>query len=225
MKTHRFFVTEKLKEHELFRSEDVDLVHQLRDVFRMKKGDNIMLFDGTGYEFPATITLLTRKEIECHVAQGTRKEDKGSGAHVFISIIKKDNFELACEKATELGVTTITPIVADRSQYKSIRHDRLEKVVREAAEQCGRVTVPEITLELPLEVALEEHPDIVVLDMKGTTDGLQDASKLCVGPEGGWSERERALFEQKGVTVCSLPFNTLRAETAVIVSVSLSVLY
>lgn len=220
MKIHRFFTPEHIQAHSTFRSEDGDFIHQLKDVFRMKRGEKVVLFDGTGYEYEATIELLTKKEAMFLVGEGIEKEDKGSGAHLFLSIIKKDNFELAIEKATELGVTTITPVIAERSQYKSIRQDRLQKIIKEAAEQCGRVTLPNITPELSLEETLEQYPDITVLDIDGQ-EGEIGTKNILVGPEGGWSDKERALFEERSVAIKSLPFNTLRAETAVIAAIAL----
>jgi len=218
MKIHRFFITESIQPHSAFRSEEKGLVHQLRDVFRMKKGDSVLLFDGTGYEFEAELELVTRKEAVFTIGQGEIKEQKGTGAHLFLSIIKKDKFELAIEKATELGVEKITPIIAERSQYKSIRPERLQRVITEAAEQCGRVTIPELTPELTLEVALEQYSDMVVLDMDGE-EGVV-GKNILIGPEGGWSEKEREMFKQKEVSLVSLPFDTLRAETAVVAVLS-----
>lgn len=215
MKIHRFFINEQMSENSTFRSEDSDLIHQLRDVFRMKKGDVVALFNGSGYEYEADIELLTKKEVVFLVKEEKEKVEKGAvNAHIFISIIKKDKLELALEKATELGVGKITPIIAERSQYKKVRHDRLHKVVREAAEQCGRVTLPELTPELTLEQALDQYPNMTVLDMDGE-EGAVETNYILVGPEGGWSEKERGLFKEKNVSVRSLPFNTLRAETAV----------
>lgn len=235
MKTHRFFVTEDIKENTLFRSEDTDLVHQLRDVFRMKKDDSIVLFDGSGYEFPATITLLTKKEVECQVGEGIQKEDKGSGVHLYMSIIKKDKLELVYEKATELGVASITPVIAERSQYDKVRLDRLGKIVREAAEQCGRVTLPELHDATPLTEILSNNSDMTVLDMapvrtggseeptsNGVQNDLRGVTKILVGPEGGWSDAERQLFKEKGMNICSLPFDTLRAETAAVTGLVLA---
>lgn len=221
MKVHRFYIKEKIQENASFTSTDERLVHQLRDVFRMKKGDRVILFDDSKCEFFASVNTLTRKEVVFDVEDGVVKEEKHKReVYLCLSIIKKDNFELAIEKAVELGVTRITPVVADRSQYKEIRLDRLEKIVIEAVEQSGRVSVPHLEKEKTVSEIIEEHPDVIVLDMDGS-EHLSVSQKsevtILVGPEGGWSETEREMFLQKNIQIVSLPFDTLRAETAAIV--------
>lgn len=200
---HRFFVDEIKK-----RYEDKELIHQLKDVFRMEKGSEIILFCGDGFEHEAKIELLSKKEVVLQIGEKTIKEEK-AGLHLYISIIKKDKFELAISKAVELGVSSITPVKADRSQYDEINIERLNKIIKEAAEQSGRVTIP----KLNNVIKVDDVPDVIVLDVEG--ESIKNVLKLdsiLVGPEGGWSDREKEMFDK----TYSLPTNTLRAETAVI---------
>ncbi len=226
MRHHRFYIKEKIQGNASFTSTDERLVHQLRDVFRMKKGDRAILFDDSKCEFFASVNTLTRKEVVFDVEEGEVKEEKHKReVHLCLSIIKKDNFELAIEKAVELGVASITPVVADRSQYKEVRLDRLEKIVIEAVEQSGRVSVPHIDKEKTVSEIIEKYPDVIVLDMDGVEQfsvSQKSEVTILVGPEGGWSDAEREMFAQKNIQIVSLPFNTLRAETAVIVAGALA---
>jgi 16S rRNA (uracil1498-N3)-methyltransferase len=102
--------------------------------------------------------------------------------------------------------------------------ERLQKIAIEASEQCGRIDVPEIKTEESLESLIDssEYDKKVVMDMGG--EKLQNVSRekilLFIGPEGGWSDDERNMFKNKGVTVASIGENVLRAETAAIVGVS-----
>ena len=141
--------------------------------------------------------------------------------HLYLSLIKKDKFELAIEKATELGVSSITPVIAERSQYKQVREDRLKKIVKEATEQSGRTTLPKISPTETVEEVVVKHQDVLVLHMDGTPlseISIGEDVSMLIGPEGGWSEKELELFKEKNVQVVSLPFGVLRAETAAIVA-------
>ena len=225
MKTHRFYTQEKIIQESQHKSVDAGLVHQLRDVFRMRNGEEVILFDGTGFEFPAIIELITRKEVVFDVGKGNKGKDKtDKDVHLFMSIIKKDNLELVLEKATELGVASVTPVIAERSQYKQVREDRLKKIVKEAGEQSGRTTLPEVRPLKTVGEVIAEHQDVLVLHMGGSPISeisIGEDVRVLIGPEGGWSERELELFKKKDIKIVSLPFKTLRAETAVIAGLAL----
>ena len=222
MKIHRFFIEENIKQTKNFRTEDKELIHQLRDVFRLGKGDKVNFFDGTGYEYLSEIEMLAKKGGSFVILEKTRREERESRKiHLYLAIIKKDKIELAIEKATELGVASITPVIAERSQYKQVREDRLKKLVKEAAEHSGRTTLPEVRLLETVEEVIARHQDVLVLHIDGTPfSEVSFGKEVCVliGPEGGWSEKELELFKEKNIRVVSLPFGTLRAETAAIVA-------
>ena len=90
MKIHRFYIEEEIKENTQFKSVDIDLIHQLRDVFRMKKGESVILFNQNSFEFSADIELLTRREVIFNVSAGEYKPEKSKKKiHLFISIINE----------------------------------------------------------------------------------------------------------------------------------------
>jgi 16S rRNA (uracil1498-N3)-methyltransferase len=144
--------------------------------------------------------------------------------HLYMSLIKKDLFELVVEKVTELGVKSITPILTDRTQGKNLNMERLNKIAIEASEQCGRGNIPIIKPVTDLENALSSiEGEIIVCDKSGSVLSDQPINlstiNLLIGPEGGWTDEERKLFSSKGAKFISLGDTILRAETAGIVGV------
>ncbi len=207
---------------------DSSLRHQLSRVFRMNVGDELLLCDGNNQEARVRITTITKKEVVVEVLE------RYQAPHVlqrkivlYLSIIKHDHVDLVVEKATELGVMTIVPVVSARTIKKSVRIDRLQSIVREAAEQCGRGTVPSVEPVVSLKEAFEQANACTVrlfCDMGGEPMGSAlkehlDSIALFIGPEGGWTDEERMLAKEKGCRTVSFGSLVLRAETAAIVGV------
>lgn len=227
MRLHRFYVSQPLGEEVVI--EDVSTIKQWLKVFRYTQGVSVILFNGDGNDYTYSIDSLTSKGCTL-----TRRKSSSSYIPIkkitlYLSLIKKDNFELVVQKATELGITSIVPILSERSEKKNVNQERLTKIALEASEQCGRGDIPIISPIVSLPKALETIPNdeiILVLQMNGTpwTDlSLQEklknskATHLFIGPEGGWSNDEENLFIKKDVTLASLGNTVLRAETAAIV--------
>jgi len=211
---------------------------QWKKVFRFGPGDRVILFDGSGRDFICEIleykggngdsdeeTVL--KIIESH----ENNVKPRCNVSLFAAVVKKDNFEWIVEKATELGVSDIVPIIAERSEKKNLNTERLEKITVEASEQSGRGTVPRVHVVISLEDALAEikkrKQPAIVFDLSGIKFSQKDFDVfvdsdivIFIGPEGGWSENEINLFKQTGVQVVSLGPQILRAETAVIAALS-----
>jgi 16S rRNA (uracil1498-N3)-methyltransferase len=143
--------------------------------------------------------------------------------------VKKDTFEWITEKATELGVTDVVPVIAERSEKKNLNEERLKKISVEASEQSGRGDVPIvhpiISLEEAMEKVKQDGMQTVVFHLEGDTfhtaffDKNNDLA-VFIGPEGGWSEREVEMFHTNGFAVRSLGDQVLRSETAVIAALS-----
>jgi 16S rRNA (uracil1498-N3)-methyltransferase len=233
MRLHRFYINEKVGEKTEITLPDTDLSHQIGNVFRLNAGDSVIVFDGSGFEYVSEIVSISKKELVLKIVESVdkRKNEEGKKkVSLYFALIKKGNFELAVEKCTELGVTEIHPLVSDRSEKKDINLERLQKIVKEASEQCGRVTLPRIypheTLETLVSQAKSQNEVSVAFH---TAPGLPSFSlssveeragvRLFLGPEGGWTEKEIALFKEHNVQLCSLGQNILRAETAAIVAV------
>lgn len=229
MRLHRFFVQEKIAEniHEKHLTlHSPELLNQLKNVFRLKSGDEVILFDGSGKDFLVSIAEFEKDAVRVSVS--TSEENKvlpTRETYLFASLVKKDTFEWIAEKATELGVSHIVPIMSARSEKKSLNEDRLKKIIIEAAEQSGRATLPALHDIIDLETALSTHrhvPSVVwhTHASKFIGSDVQDAFGAYIGPEGGWSDSELALFKKYNMNVRSLGPQILRSETAVIAVIS-----
>jgi 16S rRNA (uracil1498-N3)-methyltransferase len=148
---------------------------------------------------------------------------------VYLSIFKFDRLEWALEKLTELGVSSIRPVIAQRTEQHLVkaaakRVDRWRKLAREAAQQARRIAPPDIADPVVLKKAVaEERGSRIVLaeseeqvSLKAALAGLPPPLALAFGPEGGWSEAETELFKAGGWKPASLGHTILRAETAAI---------
>ncbi len=235
MRLHRFFVGDIInsfiKEGDRFDISDSDLVHQWKKVFRLKTGDNVILFDGSGFEYVCKIENMSKDSVE--ISTGTAKKIDPLEREVWVcmSVIKKDNFEWVVEKCTELGVSHFLPIIADRSEKKDLNMDRLKKIAKEASEQCGRGDVPKIHEIITLEESfLYDLPqEKFFFDLNGSDLSEKDLKDkkpvaIFIGPEGGWSEKEVSFFKSKNIETKILGKRVLRAETAAISATSLFLL-
>jgi len=237
MRLHRFYVQERVGEKTKLTISSADLVNQIRRVFRLKKGDRVVIFDGSGSDYECTIDndIERSRMIPINLIDISVVEQRPS---VFMptrevilcaSIVKKDNFELIVEKATELGVTKIIPIISERSEKKSLNEARLMKISIEASEQSGRGNIPVILPIMSLEDVVKEMRSNKIPSLIFHTQGEilpsgitanKEPVAVFIGPEGGWAEGEILMFHaQEGKIVC-LGKQVLRAETAVIAALS-----
>jgi 16S rRNA (uracil1498-N3)-methyltransferase len=226
MRLHRFYLSEKI-ENKKIKITDEKLVHQWRNVFRYNVGSEVVLFDGSGLEWSAVIEKMGNREIEVRVASERKaimpKEENKREITLCISLIKKDNLEWVIEKATELGVSKIVPVISERSEKKGFNIERARKIAVEASEQCGRGDVPVLESSKHLVDSIEEFgKNAIVFDPSGSHfDSLlltanYNLLSIFIGPEGGWSEKELEIFKQKGAKIYSLGKLILRAETAAV---------
>lgn len=248
MKIHRFFIAESLRgshslpERGVVKIEDADLAHQLRHVLRFQVGHRVVLLDNSGFEYHASIAALTSHDVSFEIE--LRKKAKNAPTfrvNIFMALSKRDSFEMVLEKGTELGVASFTPVLSERSEKKRLNMERSRRIVREAAEQSERATLPEIfdmkTLAELITSAEHIPAGLCALDPRGErfdvqkmlTNAEKNSSEInfCIGPEGGWSEKEIAAFTAAGIPIYSLGQpggNILRAETAAISAAALILL-
>ena len=238
MRLHRFYVKIPIT-LERFDISDRDLIHQWRTVFRYNVGSQVILFDGGGTDHLCMITSLRNLGATVEVIEKKNPPAGGPKINLWlcVGIIKKDNFELAVEKATELGVSHIIPVLCERSEKKNINMERLEKIAIESSEQSGRGDIPVIHAILELPELLESGilpKNKILLNLEG--DYIGDVLKndppvggrkdlaVFIGPEWGWSERELQKFTEHKIQNVSLGSQILRAETASIAIASLLLL-
>ncbi len=200
-------------------------------VLRMQPGESITLFNGQGGEFEATITLMGRSQVQVRLGQHTRMEREATPAvHLAIGIPANERMDWLIEKATELGVASIQPLLAERSVLRLSGPRADKKLVHwrgiaiAACEQCGRNRIPQIHDLVPLSQWL--HAPLsgskLLLSLQGASQLLQQARPqdaatsitFLSGPEGGLTAAEEALALDQGFSPVSLGRRVLRAETA-----------
>ena len=197
-------------------------------VLRMQPGDVITLFNGEGGEFDATVTRMGRSDVDVEVgAHHTVEREAARAVHLLAGITANDRMDWLVEKATELGVASITPLVAERSVLK-LKGERAEKklahwqgVAVAAAEQCGRNRVPPIHPAVTLTEWLKKAApgERWVLSLSEGTQPVsrqahQEPVTVLSGPEGGLSPSEESTALAAGFAPVSLGPRVLRAETA-----------
>src|SRR5215213_803559 len=204
-----------------------DEARHLRDVLRLKPGDEVYVFDGRGHEFRCTITSTRRDSAELQIETEVEpaKPESQLQLNLGVALLKGEKFDLVVQKATELGVTTITPLItryADihlRDQSDATKRvTRWQRIALEAAKQSGRAFVPEISLPVAFETALE-GVGVMFSERGGETfESLTGASSITalVGSEGGWADEEIEAARARDFHIVTLGGRVLRAETAAI---------
>lgn len=207
-----------------------DLINQWRKVLRLRESSEIVLFDGSGFEYGARIISMNGDEVVVKTLEARHVPSPRHKLMLFQSLLKKDKFEWVLQKCTEIGVSGFVPIISERSEKKGLNLERARKIVIEASEQSGRGDVPNIAEPVALSAALEGvQGSAVAFDPNG--DALKEGTLrrlmpevVFIGPEGGWSEPELTQFREHGFEVLSLGPRILRAETAAVAVSALSLL-
>lgn len=229
MRLHRFFVAGPVPSSGDFTAIDEHLLNQWRNVLRMEAGDTLVVFDGGGNEAVCTLAQLEKKSATLSVVEYRTGIVATRDTTLFMALIKKDNFELVLQKATELGVSRIVPVQTARSEKKGINRERSEKILREATEQSGRATVPLLDDEIRLIDVGKKYPTaLVAFDPRGSLsardvkDVMVDNMGIIIGPEGGFTEDEISFFNEHHIPIVCLGKTILRAETAAITALALA---
>jgi 16S rRNA (uracil1498-N3)-methyltransferase len=205
-----------------------DEARHLRDVLRLKPGDEVYVFDGLGHEFRSTVSNIRRDFAELHIDAEVEpaKPESQLQLNLGVALLKGEKFDLVVQKATELGVTRITPL---STRYADIhlrdtsdatkRVTRWQRIAIEAAKQSGRAFVPEITLPVAFEKVEVEGTGVMFSERDGEAlESLPATSSITalVGSEGGWTDEEIESARARGFHVLTLGGRILRAETAAI---------
>lgn len=208
-------------------------VHYLARVMRLGAGDGVRLFNGRDGEWLARVLRIERRAVELSVEQQRRPQVDEAGPWLLFAPVKKSGTDFIVEKATELGASRLVPVATAHGQTPRVNRERFLAQAIEAAEQCGRLTVPEVAEMTSLARVADDWPAdraLFVLDETGggaplaqaLGDGPAPAAAFLVGPEGGFQARELDSF-------ANMPFarrvtlgpRILRAETACLAALSL----
>ncbi len=210
---------------------DKKFIHQLRNVLRIKEGQEILLFNNKE-EALAIVRTLRRGFIELEIKERRKNlVEPQKYVILYCALLKKGNFELVVQKTTEIGVKEIVPLLTKRTIKQALKRERLERIIKEAAEQSGRGTVPLLDNPLSFSEALRyaaANEANYFFDREGElfSSSLVKGKKkigVFIGPEGGWSAEEKELARKNKFIICSLGKLTFRAETAAIISSYLAI--
>ncbi|MGA0861954.1 MAG: RsmE family RNA methyltransferase [Pelagibacteraceae bacterium] len=203
--------------------------HYLVNVMRAKRGGNVNFFNKNG-EWLSEIVFLEKDRVEVKFLSKIKENTNTHNIELAICLVKKNAMEIILQKATELGIKKIIPIISERTEVKEINFERANKIVIEATEQSNQLEPPQISEILKLKDFLNINTnkkiffaDInsdYILEKKDFKEG--ETVTVLVGPEGDFSPTERELILNGSTTVAfSLSKNILRTDTAVISAISL----
>lgn len=230
MRTARFFVPAEwiAKSAEAFCIPASSTHKQITAVLRMKVGDPISLMTGDGEELDGRITEITRSAVMGVIAGSKISKPPTPAITVCAAMTKRDTFEWTLQKCTELGAVKFIPLLTDRViKRPKDTPKRWNEIVREAAEQSGRTTLPTITEPLKLGEALAYTEKCIRVFFHETGGAkmpkLHQTScvALFIGPEGGFTEPELTLARDSKAHIVTLGDLVLRAETAAVVGTTL----
>lgn len=196
--------------------------HHLIHVLRVSTGDRVVLFDGSGCEFDASVARITRRDVQFDIL-ARREVDRESPTHLTLAVPlpKGDRSRWLVEKAVELGVARIIPLITARSTSgKEKGVEKLDRAVIEASKQCGRNRLLEIAAPLKFEELLRAAPGDArrIIAHPSEAESLVPAASskviTAIGPEGGFTDDEICAAMSAGWLVMSLGPRILRVETA-----------
>jgi 16S rRNA (uracil1498-N3)-methyltransferase len=232
-------------DHPLGEGHDVTIsasqAHYLGRVMRLAAGEVVRLFNGRDGEWLARIEQIGKSSCVLRASALLRGQLPEPGPWLCFAPIKKDRMQMMIEKATELGVERLVPVITRHTVAGSINVERMAAQALEAAEQCGRLTLPEVVAEVTtLERLVSQWPAekrLLVMDERGgqpiveaVTAASDDddrpatcalAPSILIGPEGGWADSDMAMLAAKPFVVhVSLGPRILRAETAAVAALA-----
>jgi len=233
-------VTRLFVEHDLAGGRTVGLAaaqaHYLHNVLRMQGGETVNLFNGRDGEWRATVYVLGRGRCSIAVHERIRPQDAGRDLWLVFAPVKRSRIDYVAAKATELGVSALVPVFTENTAVGRVNAERLRANAIEAAEQCGRLTVPRVDEPVALAALLRDWPSgrrLLACDESGAGAPIADVLEsvrgadpapgwaILVGPEGGFTRAELDLIaETTIVTRAGLGPRILRADTAAVAALA-----
>ncbi len=205
-------------------------VHHIRNVMRFKEGDKIEVCN-EGILYEAKIKNISKNSVKCEVVKEIKKETyKSAKITLVTSIIKEQNFDIILQKATEIGVFSIIPIITERTNTKldiknsDNRFNRWQKIIKEASEQSKRIFIPKLDKIQSINDIIKTDYDVKLFcslnnDSKSIAQSIKDVTidsniVILIGPEGGLSSKEEDILINNKFIPITLGENVLRTETA-----------
>ena len=232
MRISRLYTPDILNKGQKIELQD-DNAHYVRTVLRLTKGQSITLFNGLGGEFLCTLSEVSRKRVVVSIGDVTDRTVE-SPLHITIGlgISRGDRMDWAVQKAVELGVNNLTPLITERcvvkfkAEKKQQRLQHWKNIIQHATEQSGRTILPELNAILPIDSWVQKQKGLkIFLDpyaKQSLAELKPDELKVTLlsGPEGGFSDQEREMAVAAGFIPVRLGGRVLRTETAALATLS-----
>jgi 16S rRNA (uracil1498-N3)-methyltransferase len=205
-----------------------DEFHHSVRVVRLRVGEDVELFDRNGNAARGVVASIERERAVIAAGEALPSRESPLAMHLAMAVIQLEKFELVLQKATELGVRSIIPLVTERVELRPERYsgksERWERILFEAVKQCGRARVPSIEAPARFADVLQRGGAKILFDADADPSpvGQLDEVTIFIGPEGGCSDDELALARERGVLFQRLGPRRLRAETAAIAALSVT---
>ena len=225
----RLFVPDELAEGRTV-TLDGPQAHYLGKVMRMREGDVVILCDDLTGEWAARVTEAGKRDFVLEMVERLRPREAVPDLWLCPALLKKDRFDLVLEKATELGVARIAPVITRRCVADKLNPERARAITIEAAEQCARTALPALAEPVKLDALLADWPETRALFFADEAGGEAAAASfaqhdgpaaILTGPEGGFDDAERAAIRaHPQARPVSLGPRILRGETAAIAALA-----
>ncbi len=218
-----FYVDPNGIRNNTFEIKDAEFIHAYR-VLRLSKSSEITLLDGLGNAYQGRVKEINKNNIKGIIVHSISNVGENKiPLEIGIPIIRNNRFEFIIEKATELGVNKIYPILFDRGIKKNVNHSRMKKIIKSASKQCKRSRFPILCEPITLVELLKKIEKLVLVGMINSKKKIYDYDLdfktgffIIVGPEGGFSPNEIELMKRDNLNFCNLGKRILRSETAIL---------
>ena len=205
----------------------------LQNVLRLKRSDELLLFNGRDGEWQASLAGTGRRALSAAVGAREREQPPPSDLHFLFAPLKHARLDYLVQKAVEMGASRLQPVITQHTQVARINLERVRANVIEAAQQCGILSVAEVAEPVEFKAAIGSDPDRLLVfcdedaEVKDPVAALRSARvhqplSVLIGPEGGFAEIERvALLKRPNVVRVALGPRILRADTAAVAALAL----
>lgn len=231
---HRFFADKGAFSDGVARISGEDVAH-ITKVLRLKAGDSVVLCDGAETDYTCTISSMDKSEIILDIDSISPNEAESDvSITLYQGLPKSDKMDFIIQKCVELGVDRIVPVESARCVAKikddDKKRQRWQRIAEEAAKQCGRGKIPQVSSAISFDKAIKEEHDLKIMPYEcemqsNLNDALSNVTTPCtlaiyIGPEGGFEQSEADKANDSGVKTVTLGKRILRCETAGLATVS-----